>query len=149
MYDIQKVRERMIENVRTICKERGLSNNQLAKLSGVSGSTISDLMNEKTIPDFYTVLSLCKALNITMCELLGLKGECFYIGKEEQHTLIDQKEIQLKDNWKRLSDDYKKLVLLYIEMILNYQNEENKKINRSGACIPYLCICNSGLFVAS
>ena len=52
MYDIQKVRERMIENVRTICKERGLSNNQLAKLSGVSGSTISDLMNEKTIPDF-------------------------------------------------------------------------------------------------
>ena len=125
MYDIQKVRERMIENVRTICKERGLSNNQLAKLSGVSGSTISDLMNEKTIPDFYTVLSLCKALNITMCELLGLKGECFYIGKEEQQTLIDQKEIQLKDNWKRLSDDYKKLVLLYMEMILNYQNEEN------------------------
>lgn len=31
----------------------------------------------------------------------------------------------------------------------NYQNEENKKINRSGACIPYLCIRNSGLFVAS
>lgn len=31
----------------------------------------------------------------------------------------------------------------------NYQNEENKKIDRSCACIPYLCIRNSGLFVAS
>ena len=36
-----------------------------------------------------------------------------------------------------------------IEIALTYQNEENKKINRSGACIPYLCIRNSGLFVAS
>lgn len=123
MYDIQKVREIMIENVRTLCKERGLSYNQLAKLSGVSVSTISDLVNEKTIPDFYTVLSLCKALNITMCELFGLKDECFYINEDEQQILIDQEEIQLKDNWRKLSYEYKKLVLLYIEMILNYQNK--------------------------
>lgn len=31
----------------------------------------------------------------------------------------------------------------------NYQNEENKEIDRSCYCIPYLCISNGGLFVTS
>ena len=36
-----------------------------------------------------------------------------------------------------------------IEIALNYQNEENKKIDRSCYRIPYLCISNGSLFVTS
>ncbi len=51
--------------------ERKLTNAEVADMAGVSRNTISSLVNEKNQRiDYPTLDRLCKALNITVCELI-------------------------------------------------------------------------------
>lgn len=51
--------------------ERKLTNAQVAEMSGVSRNTISSLVNEKNQRiDYPTIDKLCKALNLTVCDLI-------------------------------------------------------------------------------
>ena len=56
-------------------KERGLSQNQLAKLAGVHQSVISDIENGKTkAPRIDTMNAIAKALGISVNELIEKKA---------------------------------------------------------------------------
>ena len=55
---------RMIDN-------RCITQEQLSKISGVSGSSISKYINGRFLPNTYLLYLLCKALGCTASELLG------------------------------------------------------------------------------
>ncbi len=124
MYNWEQMRVVMKSTINKICQQRNISKNQLAKLSGMSVSTISDLMNDKTMPDLYTVLNICKTLNVTMCDLFALKDECWYMNGQRKNDMMIMEERQLSEKWKQLSDEHRRLVLLYMDMILNYQKNK-------------------------
>ena len=56
-------------------EKRGLSQNQLAKMSGVPQSVISDIESGKTkAPRIDTLMAIAAALGMTVNELIGKKA---------------------------------------------------------------------------
>lgn len=63
--------EAIIKRLTDICKERNITINQLANLSGITQSTIQDLMTGKTKnPKLKTLHRIAVGLNMTVSELL-------------------------------------------------------------------------------
>ena len=59
------------KNIRAIMERQGLSQNRLAKLSGVSQSNISSILSETKSPSVDTVQLIAGALGCSVAELLG------------------------------------------------------------------------------
>ena len=64
------VTEAFSANLRRILKERGLTRQQLANMSGVAQGTISNLTARKSGPTLYTAWLICRALNITLDDMV-------------------------------------------------------------------------------
>lgn len=63
--------EAIIKRLTDICQERKITINQLANLSGITQSTIQDLMTGKTKnPKLKTLHRIAVGLNMTVSELL-------------------------------------------------------------------------------
>ena len=83
------------ENISRKLKEQGLSQNRLAKLSGVSQSNISSILSNTKSPSVDTIRLLADALGCTVAELLG-------------EAPVDQ-GMALSGDARRLLADYKAL----------------------------------------
>lgn len=58
------------ERIKGFRKEKGLTQQELAKSTGLSRSYLSDVENNRKNPSIRTVESIAKKLNTTLCELL-------------------------------------------------------------------------------
>ncbi|MED4971386.1 helix-turn-helix domain-containing protein [Parageobacillus toebii] len=63
------------QKLKEIRKQLGLSGNQLAKLSGIGQSTISDIENQKISPSIDTLERICDALGISLSEFFADQSE--------------------------------------------------------------------------
>lgn len=64
-----------IEYIKSIKRERGLTNEMLSKLSGVPIGTLNKILSGNTPdPQFETVKSICNALGISLSDLDGHEG---------------------------------------------------------------------------
>lgn len=70
------------ENISRKMKELGLSQNRLAKLSGISQPGISGILNNTKSPSVDTVQLIASALNCTVSELMGESGSDSLSGPE-------------------------------------------------------------------
>lgn len=71
----------IIKRLTDICAERQITINRLATLSGITQSTIEDLMAGKTKnPKLITLHKIATGLNMTVSELLDFKemNECVF-----------------------------------------------------------------------
>ncbi len=71
----------LIKRLTDICAERHITINRLATLSGITQSTIEDLMTGKTKnPKLITLHKIAIGLNMTVAELLDFKelNECVF-----------------------------------------------------------------------
>lgn len=71
----------IIKRLTDICAERQITINRLATLSGITQSTIQDLMSGKTKnPKLITLHKIATGLNMTVSELLDFKelNECVF-----------------------------------------------------------------------
>lgn len=131
MYDIEKECENLIQNIRSLCRMKSLSNNSLAHRAGISPSAISDLLSGKTKPQFYTLLQLCNALEVTVDEMLGLN----YMniknskpgvsnGKEQESKRfsgLNTEERKIMFLYNHLSPAKKELLRTYMDMLVEYK----------------------------
>lgn len=61
----------IVNRILSLCRERGISINKLAEMSGVSQSTLDNLVNNKTYnPKIRTLHKVAIAFNMTVAELL-------------------------------------------------------------------------------
>lgn len=60
------------KRLRKAISESGLSQKEIAKLTGVNASTISKYMRLNKFPALDTFALLCKALDVSSDEILGL-----------------------------------------------------------------------------
>ncbi len=103
---------RMLEALKVVCREKGLSTNGLAKRAGISSSTMSYLMNGRTKPQLYTLLVICNVLGISIGELFGEEGA----SKKK-----DLSEEKLLAGYRQLSDRKKEMLQTYVEMLMEYR----------------------------
>lgn len=58
------------DNLRDLMKEARISQNELAKESGIEQGTISRCLNKQYMPSLKTIMNLCYALNCDYQDLL-------------------------------------------------------------------------------
>lgn len=74
------------EKIRDLRKSRGFSGTELADECGVSQKDVSKWENNKATPSVESLIKICKALNISADELLGLDSI------ERRYIVIDEPE---------------------------------------------------------
>ncbi|MGX7013982.1 helix-turn-helix domain-containing protein [Vagococcus silagei] len=80
----------MGKNLRDLRKNKGLTMEQLANLSGVSGITISNLENGRSNPTINVLWKLAEALDITLTQLVGYAQPTTEVSKlETTHFISD------------------------------------------------------------
>lgn len=91
------------EFIQELRKENGLTQKELASQIGISDKTISKWENGNSVPDTSMLLSLCKALDISVNELLSgnkLPPEQYSMKAEENiMDLLKDKEQNSKSNF--------------------------------------------------
>lgn len=86
--------------IRQLMKERSWSEYRLAKMSGLSASTLSNLFTRNTTPSIGTLEAICKGFGITLGQFFT-EGEVVELSR-------DQKEFF--DEWSTLTADEKELL---------------------------------------
>ena len=108
----EKIYDGMMNKVREICNQRGLSYYFLAKATGLSPSSISCLMRGETKPYLYTILRICEAIDISVEDLTQYEEES-----------ENEEEKQLLRTFRRLSPEKQKLLKTYIKMLQDYSGK--------------------------
>jgi len=91
------------ERIKELMDERDWSPYMLAKESGISGSTISNLFLRNSVPGFATLEAICNGLGITLAQFFATDNlvelsdeqlEMFkmwaYLSREQKQLLLDQ-----------------------------------------------------------
>lgn len=112
MYNPEETYQHMLEKLKTICKQKHVSQYALAKKTGMSTSSMSCLMKGKTKPYIYTMLMICDALDVSIGELLE---EGNYVYSVDEETFINA--------YRSLSPEKRKMLKLYMDMLMQYGGE--------------------------
>ena len=74
-----------VKRIHSLCKERGMAINKLATMSGVSQSTLDNIMRGNTKnPGVVTIHKIANTFNMTMAEFLDFKELNDYSFEDDQ-----------------------------------------------------------------
>lgn len=96
----------ILSRITALRDERGWSKNHLAKMSGLSQSTVSNLYNRDYDPTFSTLECLCNGFGISMAEFFNEDGEALYLEDSQKQLLLE---------WSKLSDAQKDSIFAIIK----------------------------------
>lgn len=96
------------KRINELCEMQGISKYQLAKQSGISESSISNLINRHSDPQCSTINKICDGFGITMSQ--------FFLNNEKRCDLTAEQQ-NILNLWDTLESNDKKLVEAYIEGI--------------------------------
>lgn len=83
----------------------------LAKATGLSTSSLSNLLKGNTKPYVYTLLLICEALSISITDLFAEKAEPL---KEEEKII---------SSYRKISKKKKQMLSFYMEMLEQYEEK--------------------------
>lgn len=114
------ISERMFQ----IMNDKGISQAQLSKLTGISTRTISDWNMKKTNPGADKIMIICEALDITP-EILLMGDDIGDVGSggnrnSKNHTDVDiASEDRIIEAYRNLPENMRRRLIAYITMLQN------------------------------
>lgn len=95
----------IINRIRQLCERKHMSMYALSKRSGISQSSLSNLMKRGSTPSFFTLDKICDGLGITLAQFFS-----------DEHEILDLTEEQKKvlQAWDALTDREKQAVAIYV-----------------------------------
>lgn len=118
MYDPAKECEKVIRKLKKICKQKDISYYALAKQTGISTSTIYNIMSGKNTPQIFTLFKLCNILGVSINCLIDDSIEI------EDKMIISEDEETLLFLYKKLPDKKKEWIRTYVDMVRQYKVED-------------------------
>ena len=100
-----------VKRILQLMKERGWSLYKLAKESGITYSSLSNLLHRNTEPTLSTLRNLCNGLGITLSE---------FFSNEESTVIVDysREERDLITGYRTLSRKDKELLLSFLSGLM-------------------------------
>ena len=95
----------IINRIRRLCEKKNMSMYALSKRSGISQSSLSNLMKRGSIPSFFTLDKICDGLGITLAQFFSNEQEIPDITEEQKKVL---------QVWDSLTDRQKQAVEIYV-----------------------------------
>lgn len=90
------------KRIKQLMEDRGWTDYRLAKESGLSHSTVTNMFNRNNAPTLPTLEAVCKAFGITLAQ--------FFSEGDEPNALTEEQQL-LFSKWSTLSDEQKQLLL--------------------------------------
>lgn len=109
--------------------ELSMSQSELSRRTGISTSTINDWKKKKINPQADKLVVICKALDMSLAELLGDDGG------ESSGTDYSAEEKYLVECYRRSDNHVRKHMLRYMELIDKTETKENRTPQRNVAVI--------------
>ncbi len=98
--------EKYITNrIRELCDKKQMSMYALSNKTGISQSSLSNLMKRGSTPTFYTLDKICDGLGITLSQFFSEDMEKLELSSEQKRVL---------ETWESLSDKEKAAVEIYV-----------------------------------
>lgn len=94
------------EKIQQLMRERGWTIYELAKRSGLSPTTISNMYRRNTQPTIPSLEAMCRAFGITMSQ--------FFLEDDETEALPDEQRALLR-RWASLSPGQKELIFALMQ----------------------------------
>ena len=79
----------VVERLNEIMRKQHISDYKLAKISGLSLSTLSNMRKRNTVPSIVTLEIICKALNITLTQFFASEDDDLYPVTPLQREFMD------------------------------------------------------------
>ena len=101
-------------------EEKGISQLEFAKRTGISQSTVSDWKRKKTNPSADKIMIICEVLGISPYELLqGTENQKLKEYQQPNYMIIDKnsKEYQLIETYQNLSINARRRLEGYLDAI--------------------------------
>lgn len=90
------------KRIKQLMEERSWTDYRLAKESGLSHSTVTNMFNRNNAPTLPTLEAVCKVFGITLAQ--------FFSEGDEPHALTPEQQ-ELFSRWSSLTDEQKRLLL--------------------------------------
>ena len=98
----------VLEKIKRLQREKGLSMAQLAKEANITPSTLSTLFQRNNQPTIPTLQAICKAFGITISQFFADSNIPYDLTLEQACLL---------ENWNRLNEEQKTAVLMLLKSI--------------------------------
>ena len=95
----------IINRIRQLCERKQMSMYALSKRSGISQSSLSNLMKRGSTPSFFTLATICDGLGITLAQFFSNDREILDMTEEQKKVL---------QVWGTLTDREKQAVKIYV-----------------------------------
>lgn len=99
----------IIDRIEKLCEEKNLSRYRLAQKAGIAQSSLSTLLNRKSIPTIQTLEKICSGFDITLAQ--------FFAAEKEIPDLTDEQR-ELLDTWNDMNEQERALVKAYMQGIM-------------------------------
>ena len=96
----------IIKRIEELCEKQNMSRYRLAQKSGLSQSSISNLLNRRSLPSIITLSKICDGFGITLSQFFTDERSMVNLSEEQKNVL---------DTWSELDDEERKLVEAYIK----------------------------------
>lgn len=90
--------------------EKGLTQNKLSELAGISHGTLNSWKTRGTMPKYDVIEGICDALDISPISLL--------YGEDMENLSVD--ELEMLSYWRKISEDRKKDILSIIKVMMKW-----------------------------
>ena len=101
----------VIDNIRSIRKKKGITQEKLAEHCGTSASYIGLMETYKNVPKLSTIERIANALNIPVQELFIEHDESFYTDVDEQKIFLrEQIKKEIMQNMESCIDEVLKII---------------------------------------
>lgn len=90
------------ERIKQIMKSKNISEYRLAKLSGLSQSTISNIFNRNTAPTIPTIEAICNGLGISMSQ--------FFAEDTQTDVYLSEEQREMFNAWSTLTAEQKEVI---------------------------------------
>lgn len=95
----------IIDRIEELCKQKKLSRYRLSQKAGISQSSLSTLMNRKSVPTIPTLERICEGMGITLAQ---------FFARDQILDLTDEQK-DILGLWSSLDEQEKELVKAYIQ----------------------------------
>lgn len=99
----------IIDKIEKLCEEKQLSRYRLAQKAGIAQSSLSTLLNRKSVPTIQTLEKICNGLDITLAQFFSEEDELPDLTKEQKELL---------NIWNDMNEQEKALAKAYMQGIM-------------------------------
>lgn len=98
----------IIDRIEQLCEKKHISRYRLAQKSGIAQSSISTLLNRKSVPTIQTLEKICEGLDMTLAQ--------FFAGDDKLPDLTEEQK-SLLEEWNAMDEQQRQLVKAYMQGI--------------------------------